>query len=85
VDCQDQGDFWRFSIADNGVGIDEAHLAQLFEPFRRFHSERFEGTGLGLSICKKIVERHGGKINAVSYVGIGTTFIFTLPKSSDIG
>jgi PAS domain S-box-containing protein len=83
IDCQDWGEFWRFSISDNGVGIDPAQVGQLFEPFRRFHADRFEGTGLGLSICKKIVERHGGKIHAESRVGVGTTFIFTLRKSHE--
>ena len=69
-----------FSVSDNGLGIDAANLERVFEVFKRCHSRaRFDGTGVGLSICKKIVERHGGKIWATSEPGTGSTFSFTLP------
>jgi PAS domain S-box-containing protein len=69
-----------FSVSDNGLGIDAANLDRVFEVFKRCHSRaRFDGTGVGLSICKKIVERHGGKIWVCSQPGTGSTFSFTLP------
>jgi signal transduction histidine kinase len=71
---------WRFSVADNGIGIPEKDYQQIFEPFHRLHKE-YDGTGLGLATCKKIVERHGGVISCESKVGHGTTFFFTLPAA----
>jgi two-component system sensor histidine kinase/response regulator len=69
-----------FGVSDNGLGIDKANLERVFEVFKRCHSRaRFDGTGVGLSICKKIVERHGGKISATSEPGTGSTLSFTLP------
>lgn len=67
-------------VRDNGIGIPEQYLERLFTPFRRLHAEReYEGTGIGLAICRKIIERHGGRISAKSEVGKGTGFTFTLP------
>jgi two-component system sensor histidine kinase/response regulator len=72
-----------FGVSDNGLGIDKANLERVFEVFKRCHSRaRFDGTGVGLSICKKIVERHGGKISATSEPGTGSTLSFTLPVQS---
>jgi signal transduction histidine kinase len=67
-------------VRDNGIGIDQEHFKEIFNPFKRLHAHNeFEGTGLGLATCKKIVERHGGKIWCSSHVGEGTSFFFSLP------
>lgn len=71
-----------FSVQDNGIGIAASYQETIFEPFRRLHTNsEFEGTGLGLATCKKIIERHGGKIWCRSEEGRGTTFYFTLSGS----
>ena len=81
VTAADDGDRWRITVADNGIGIDPEFASGIFEPFRRLHSwEEYPGTGLGLSICRKIVERHGGRIWVESLAGDGTRFHFTLAK-----
>jgi PAS domain S-box-containing protein len=70
----------RFTVRDNGIGFDPKYLGRLFQVFQRLHGrEEYEGTGVGLAICRKITERHGGAITAVSQVGEGATFIVTLP------
>jgi signal transduction histidine kinase len=67
-------------VRDNGIGIPQKSLKDIFEPFRRLHSQgEYEGTGLGLATCKKIIERHGGEIWCASKPGEGTSFFFTLP------
>ena len=74
------GSFWRFSIRDNGIGIDSEEAREIFEPFRRLRAKAYEGTGLGLAICLRIVERHGGRIWMTSHPGRGSEFVFTLPR-----
>ena len=76
----------KILVEDNGIGIDQEYTENIFEPFYRLHSRNeFEGTGLGLNICKKIVERHQGKITVQSQPGKGSTFIIILPVRQPAG
>ena len=79
IKYEKRGEGHLFSVADNGVGINNEYFPQLFEVFRRLHSkDEFPGTGLGLAMCKRIVERHRGQIWIESEPGKGSIFYFTL-------
>jgi PAS domain S-box-containing protein len=79
IRCTKENGHVRFAISDNGIGIAEGDMEKVFEIFRRLHTQKdYPGTGIGLAICKKIVDRHHGRIWPESEQGKGTTFYFTI-------
>ncbi len=78
-----EGRYWRFEVADNGIGIGPEHVEQLFKMFHRPNGEQFPGSGIGLTVCKRIVDRHGGSIRHEPAPGGGSVFSFTLPATEE--
>ena len=81
INSEEQVNEYKFTITDNGIGIEEEHYEKIFEVFQRLHlRDKYPGTGIGLSQCKTVVEFHDVNIWLTSAIGKGTTFYFTISK-----
>ena len=83
IEAERDGEHWRFSVSDNGIGMSPDHAQRIFEPFQRLHGEEdYPGTGIGLAVCERIIDQHGGRIWVSSRPGEGAVFAFTLPAAA---
>ncbi len=80
VDHSESQDHWTFTIKDNGIGIEEEYLNDVFTMFRKLNGKTYPGSGMGLALCKNIIEQHQGSIRVDSVFGVGTVFTFTISK-----
>jgi signal transduction histidine kinase len=86
IEAEREGEHWRFSVRDNGIGMNPDHARRIFEPFQRLHGEEdYPGTGIGLAVCERIIDQHGGRIWVSSVPGEGSVFHFTLPAATPAG
>jgi light-regulated signal transduction histidine kinase (bacteriophytochrome) len=84
VSAVKDGRAWQFSVVDNGIGIEPQHAERVFDVFQRLHARNeYAGTGIGLSICKRVVQRHGGRIWVERAEGGGSAFRFTVPDTEE--
>lgn len=83
VAAEEKQGAWVFSVSDNGIGIPPEHVGAVFTVFKRLHTrQEYPGNGIGLSICKRVIERHGGRISVTSNANGGSTFVFTIPAGT---
>lgn len=79
ISAEREGNFWQFTVKDNGIGFDQSQSLKIFELFQCAHGNEYTGTGLGLAMCQRLVTEHGGRIWAESKLGEGAEFHFTIP------
>ncbi|MDX6690956.1 MAG: hypothetical protein QOG15_2413 [Solirubrobacteraceae bacterium] len=86
IEAERDGAHWRFSVRDNGIGMQSRESERIFEPFQRLHGEEeYPGTGIGLAVCERIIAQHGGTIWVTSQPGAGSVFHFTVPAGERAG
>ena len=83
ISAEQENGFWKFAVADNGLGIDPHDSERIFRIFTRAHGEQYPGSGIGLAICSRIVERYGGRIWVEGKPGEGSVFYFSLPATKE--